>query len=115
MKPHAILIDAHLSPDLGPWIEERFSVRCRHVRDAGLRDSDDGSIIEYARRAGVALLTKDGGLTERVGVGVPPPWVLLLAIGNTSNARLRQVLERRLPEAMRLLEEGEATVFVIGE
>jgi predicted nuclease of predicted toxin-antitoxin system len=53
------------------------------------------------------VITKDSdffGLLERFG---PPPQILWITCGNTSNAYLRDVLQRTLPRALKLLEQGE--------
>ncbi len=48
-------------------------------------------------------------LVGRLG---PPPSVIWVTRGNTSNARLREVLRTSLPSALRLIEGGEALVEV---
>ena len=48
-------------------------------------------------------------LLERHG---PPPQVIWMTCGNTSNQRLRDVLRRSLPETVKLLEDGEALVEI---
>mgnify|MGYP001241769890 FL=1 len=62
-----IWLDAHLSPELGPWITERFRIEARAARDLGLRDAKDPEIYRAARDADVILMWKsprpsrDGG------------------------------------------------------
>jgi predicted nuclease of predicted toxin-antitoxin system len=107
-----IWIDAQLSPDLAPWITERFQIEARAVRDLGLRHAKDHVIYRAAREAGVIVMTKDAdflGLLERLG---PPPQVLWITCGNTSNTRLREVLQDALPTALRLFDEGETLVEI---
>lgn len=48
-------------------------------------------------------------LVERLG---PPPQVLWVTCGNTSNARLREILKKSLPAAMELLQRGEPLVEI---
>jgi len=48
-------------------------------------------------------------LLERMG---SPPQVLWITCGNTSNARLKQVLQAALPTALKLLEQGEPLVEI---
>lgn len=58
------------------------------------------------------MLTKDSDfvhLLERFG---PPPQVIWLTCGNTSNAHLRQLLVRALPQALALLKSGERLVEI---
>ena len=107
-----IWVDAQLSPRLAPWITESFGVEARHIIDLGLLYSKDRDIYEAAGEAGAVLVTKDSDfpeLLERLG---SPPQVLWITCGNTSNARLRQVLQVALPPALELLEQGEPLVEV---
>jgi len=87
-------LDAQLSPALAPWLRARFGLDVHAVRDLGLRDAEDVAIFQAARQAGAVILTKDADfptLVERFG---PPPRVLWLRCGNSSNARLRVLLDR---------------------
>jgi predicted nuclease of predicted toxin-antitoxin system len=107
-----IWLDAQLPPSVAGWIEATFGIECRAVRDLGLRDAQDPSIFLAARDAGVIVMTKDRDfvdLQRRLG---PPPMVLWVTCGNTSNARLREILARVLPAAMRLIEAGESLVEI---
>jgi predicted nuclease of predicted toxin-antitoxin system len=105
-------IDAHLSPALAPWITKRFGIEAYSVKHLGHRDAKDPEIFQAARVAGIVVMTKDSDflrLLERHG---PPPQVLLVTLGNTSNARMREVLERTFPKALELLQKGEAVVEI---
>lgn len=105
-----VWIDAQLSPALAPWLDGRFSVEAFSVGHLGHRDATDEQIFHAARDVGAVVMTKDSDfprLLERHG---PPPQVLWVAIGNTSNAHIRQVLERTFLQAARLLSAGEALV-----
>ena len=59
-----LLIDAQLPPALAQWIGKRGCSACA-VRDAGLRDSDDGSIRHHLIKGKWALVTKDDDFVER--------------------------------------------------
>ena len=86
--------------------------RRREVRELGLREAEDGAIFLAARRERAVVVTKDAdfaALLERLG---PPPQIVWITCGNTSNAVLRGVLERSFPDARRLLEAGEALVEI---
>jgi len=107
-----IWLDAQLPPSLAAWIEATFGIECRAVRDLGLRDAKDPSIFLAARNAGAIVMTKDRDfvdLQRRLG---PPPMVLWVTCGNTSNARLREILASVLPSAIRLIESGESLVEI---
>ena len=107
-----IWLDAQLPPSVAPWVESTFGVECRAVRDLGLRDAKDPLIFIMARAAGAVVMTKDKDFVDlhrRLG---PPPVVLWVTCGNTTNARLRAVLASVLPEALRLIGAGETLVEI---
>lgn len=84
--------DAHLSPALAPWLTATFDIEAAALRTLGLREAEDPAIFEAARRAGAVLMTKDAdfvALVERLG---PPPQIIWLTCGNTSNDALRALL-----------------------
>jgi len=105
-------IDAQLSPALARWMSETFCVTAHAMRDLGLRDAKDLPIFHAAREAGAVIMSKDSDfvlLLERFG---PPPQILWVTCGNTSNARLRDVLRKSFPEARARLEQGEPLVEI---
>jgi predicted nuclease of predicted toxin-antitoxin system len=107
-----IWIDAQLPPILALWIGETFGIKAHAVRDLGLRDAKDPGIFKAAREAKAVVMSKDEDfrlLVERLG---PPPQVLWITCGNTSNARLRAILTKSLPKALELLERGEPLVEI---
>ena len=105
-------LDAQLSPALARWVSETFGVAAHAVRDLGLREAKDLAIFHEAREAGAVVMSKDSDfvlLLERFG---PPPQILWLTCGNTSNARMREVMRKSFPEARARLEQGEALVEI---
>lgn len=105
-------IDAQLSPALARWLCDTFGVTAHAMRDVGLRDAKDLPIFHAAREAGAVIVSKDSDfvlLLERFG---PPPQLLWITCGNTSNARLRALLLTSFPEARTRLEQGEPLVEI---
>lgn len=103
-------LDAHLSFKLVSWLREEFDIEAEAVRDLGLRHAKDLEIFEAARNASAVMVTKDRDfvdLVERLG---PPPQVLWLTLGNTTNQHLREVFSAKLPAALTLLQRGEPVV-----
>lgn len=105
-----VWLDAHLSPALAPWMASTFGLTVVPVRDLGLRDSLDPPIFQAARAAGAVVMTKDADFPEMVGRLGPPPQLLWLRCGNTSNAALRTLLTADLPAALARLAAGEPVV-----
>ncbi|CAG1022002.1 hypothetical protein MTYM_01415 [Methylococcales bacterium] len=105
-------IDAQLSPGLAPWIAETFSVEAKALRELGLRDAADTEIFDAARHEGIVIITKDSDFLELLDRHGPPPQVLWVTCGNTSNARLKTILVEAMPRAMELLVRGEYVVEI---
>jgi len=107
-----IWLDAQLSPSLAIWITLRFGVVSMPVRDLNLREAQDEEIFRAAAAEGAVVMTKDDDfvrLLERYG---PPPQIIWLRCGNTSNAYLRQLLGVTLPDVLAMLEAGEPLVEI---
>ncbi|MGB3517962.1 MAG: DUF5615 family PIN-like protein [Elainellaceae cyanobacterium] len=110
-----IWVDAHLSPAIATWITNNFDLTAVALRNLGLRDAEDPEIFEAAKAQGAILMTKDNDfvdLADRLG---PPPKVIWLTCGNTSNARLREILSATLVTTLELLTGGEPLVEISGE
>jgi predicted nuclease of predicted toxin-antitoxin system len=107
-----IWIDAQLPPGIAGWLTENFAVDATPLRDLGLRDAEDEVIFQAARSAAAVLMTKDSDLVSLLNRHGPPPALIWLTCGNTSNARLRQILSAALPDALELLRAGERLVEI---
>lgn len=105
-------LDAHISPALVPWLRIHFGIHAVAVRDLAFRDAEDSRIFAGAKTAGVVVMTKDSdfvALLDRFG---PPPQVIWLRCGNTSNARLKQLFLQALPIVLELIRSGESLVEI---
>lgn len=107
-----IWLDAQISPLIAVWMRMRFDLETSAVRDLGLRDAEDPDIFAAAKAAGVAVMTKDSDFIELLRRHGPPPQVIWLRCGNTTNARLKQLLTQALPDVIPMLASGEALVEI---
>ena len=105
-------VNAQLTPALATWIAQTFSVKAVAVRDLKLRDATDQEIFAAARNAGAIVLTKDSDFVDMVNAQGTPPQVIWLTCGNTSNARLKEILSKTLNQALTLLASGEKVVEI---
>jgi predicted nuclease of predicted toxin-antitoxin system len=107
-----IWLDAQLSPQIATWISEEFQFEAVAVRDIGMRDAEDREIFDAAKTADCVVLTKDRDfitLLDRFG---PPPRIMWLTCGNTSNSYLEGLLKQTLANAIEFLNTGEAMVEI---
>lgn len=107
-----IWIDAQLSPGLARWLGEHHAVEAFSVRRLGLHDATDEAIFDAARDAGAVVMTKDRDFVQLLTRAGPPPQVIWITCGNTSNARMREILKRTFTNALVLLREGETFVEI---
>ena len=107
-----IWIDAQMSPAMAAWLSTGFSVKATAVRDLRLRDAKDQEIFQAARRANAIVMTKDSDFVLLLDKFGPPPQVIWITCGNTSNARLKEILTNTLPKALELLQAGEQLVEI---
>lgn len=107
-------LDAQLSPRLARWLNATFAVVASPVRDLGLRDAADHAIYQAAAKAGATVITKDSDFVHLQIQHGPPPQILWLTCGNTSEAHLHDLFLTHFPSALRLLGEGEALVEIAG-
>ncbi len=105
-------LDARLPPQLASWPRERLALTVSALRDVGLRDATDETIFEAARAQSAVVITKDRdfiALVERYG---PPPQVIWLTCGNTSDSHLQTLLLETWPQIRALLAANEPIVEV---
>lgn len=107
-----IWIDAQMSPAVAVWIRANFPVACLAVRDVGLRDAEDREIFHEARRNSAIVMTKDSDFAALQNELGAPPKIIWITCGNTSNARLKEILIATLTDALALLDGGEDLVEI---
>lgn len=105
------LVDAQLPPALARWLGGH-GFAATAVRDAGLRDSDDGSIWHFATTGAWIVITKDEDFVARCLDEPGAPAVVWLRIGNCTNRVLFAWLEPLLPQITRRLQAGERLLEV---
>src|SRR4051812_32279550 len=107
-----IWIDAHISPNIAPWLAKTFQVTAVSVRDLGLRNAKDEQIFQAAKTASAVLMTKDSDFPDMVDRLGAPPQIIWLRCGNTSNAELECILGSTMPKILALLNSGERLVEI---
>lgn len=103
-------VDAQLPPNLADWLRWTFKVEAYALRELGLRDADDLEIFERARQLGIVLISKDSDFVELILRQQPPPQLLWVTCGNTTNQRLQALFNEVFPQALQLLDAGHAVV-----
>ena len=82
------------------------------MRDLRLREAKDPEIFIAARQANAMVVTKDSDSVRLVEESGPPPDIILLTCGNTSNSRLKRILARTFDQALEWIRKGEPIVEI---
>ncbi|MCC7123674.1 MAG: DUF5615 family PIN-like protein [Acidobacteria bacterium] len=107
-----VWLDNQLPPALAGWVRLTLEVECTSVRALNLQRATDLEIFYAARAAGALVMTKDTDFAALVGQLGPPPRIVLVTCGNTSNDHLRYVLAAAWPTVKVMLEQGEPLVEI---
>lgn len=107
-----VWIDAQLSPAIADWLKASFPVKAVALRELGLRDATDREIFAQAKQANAIVMTKDSDFVQLLAAYGPPPQIIWLTCGNTSNVHLKQLLSRSFTQALSLPGTGEALVEI---
>ena len=107
-----VWIDAQLSPGLARWLGEHHAVEAFSARWLGLHDATDEAIFDAARSANAAVMTKDRDFVQLLERAGPPPQVIWITCGNTSNAHMRDILRQTFANTLLLLRQGEPIVEI---
>ena len=107
-----IWLDAHLSPRVAQWLRKDLGHDAQALREIGLRDAEDEEIFIRGRAADAVVLTKDKDFVDLVSRLGPPPSVIWLWCGNTSEAELKLILSNRLELALNFISNGESLVEI---
>jgi predicted nuclease of predicted toxin-antitoxin system len=108
-----VWVDAQLPPQLCAWLHSEFELDAEPVRSLGLRDAKDMAIFLAAREAGAAIMSKDSDFADLVRTQGPPPQVIWVTCGNTTNRALRRFLGATLRGGLEKLEAGEPLVRLV--
>lgn len=107
-----VWLDAQISPFIALFLKEHFQIDCHSLRALGLRDSSDKDVFAAAKAANAILVSKDIDFVHLINAWGPPPKVIWLTCGNTSNEKLKSILAIHFKRALELMEAGEMLVEI---
>jgi len=105
-------IDAQMPPALAQYLAKTFGVEAIPIRDLGLRDAGDAAIFGAARLRDATVITKDSDFVDLLERHGPPPRVVWVTCGNSTNAHLRGVFDATFADALKLLGAGAHLVEI---
>ena len=106
-----LLFDQNLSSRLVRALLDSFP-GSMHVRDAGLKGADDQQVWEFAKQAGMAIISKDSDFQQRSMLYGHPPRVIWVSLGNCTTAQVERLIRDRLDE-IAAFDQDEKAAFLI--
>src|SRR5258707_8437029 len=98
---------------IASWINANFpELKAIALRSIGLQDNNDYDIFRKARKAGAIIMSKDYDFVKLIEIYGAPPKLIWITCGNTSNARLCEILNTSLQQAIDLLTQQENIVEI---
>jgi len=88
-----LLFDENLSPKLPRLLDDLFPDSI-HVRDVGMKATDDPIVWDYAKNNEFMIVSKDADMHDLSLVFGDPPKVVWLQLGNCSTRQVESLLRR---------------------
>ncbi|MEZ0324382.1 MAG: DUF5615 family PIN-like protein [Fimbriimonas sp.] len=103
-----IWLDAQLPPALATWLNEHFAVQTSTLARLGMDELEDDELFLAAKLGTKTLISKDRDMFDLIRRIGPPPQLVWVRCGNTSNANLIRVFASTFEDCLRMLDEGES-------
>ena len=102
-----LLFDENLSPKLPRLLADIFPDSL-HVRDVGMKATDDPTVWDYAKDNDFMIVSKDADMHDLSLVFGNPPKVVWLRLGNCSTSQVENLLRREF-EVIKIFYEDNYT------
>jgi len=106
-----LLFDENLSPSLPRRVADLFS-NSVHVRDVGMKATDDPIVWEYAKNNDFLIVSKDADMHDLSLVFGNPPKVVWLRLGNCSTRQVEELLRRDF-DIIKLFHEDDSVSLLV--
>jgi predicted nuclease of predicted toxin-antitoxin system len=91
-----LLFDQNLSWRLPQHLADLYP-DSKHIREFGLKESEDADIWEYAKAENFVIVTKDKDFQQRSFFYGHPPKVIHLLVGNCTVQMIEELLRKHSP------------------
>ena len=86
-----------------------------HVRDIGMKESDDSDIWDYAAQNGYIIVSKDSDFHQQSFMYGHPPKVIWVRVGNCSVNTITSLLRTHHDAILRFEQSETASFFTLGD
>lgn len=106
-----LLFDENLSPTLPRRLADLFADSI-HVRDVGMKATDDSIVWDYAKNNGFMIVSKDADMHDLSLVFGNPPKVIWVRLGNCSTRQVENLLRKNF-DVIKLFSEDESVSLLV--
>jgi len=107
-----LLFDENLSPRLAIVLADLFP-DSTHVRNVGLKSSDDPVVWKYAVENEFVIISKDSDMHDRSLFFGFPPKVIWIRLGNCSTADVETLVRKEIAAVLRFLGDDTASFLAL--
>ena len=107
-----LLFDENLSHRLAEHLSDLFP-HSTHVRNVGLKASDDPLVWQYAVDNDFVLISKDSDMHDRSLMMGFPPKVIWIRLGNCSTQAVEQLVRREIHRVNEFLNDDYASFLAL--
>ena len=108
-----IWVDAHISPSVALWLNDNYpELKAASMRSLNMLKAEDAFIFMAARKANAVLMTKDADFVALLHRHGPPPQIIWITTGNTSNENLKRILASRISWIIKLIQNSEPLIEI---
>ena len=107
-----LLFDENLSPKLPRTLADIFPDSL-HVRDVGMKATDDPIVWDYAKANDLMIVSKDADMHDLSLVFGNPPKVVWLQLGNCSTRQVEELLRRDFDVIKLFYDDEQVSLLVL--
>lgn len=107
-----LLFDENLSHKLAEYLSDLFP-DSTHVRNVGLKSSDDPDVWKFAVENGFAIVSKDADMHDRSLVFGFPPKVIWIRLGNCATADVERLVRQEIDTLKKFINDDFASFLAL--
>ena len=107
-----LLFDENLSHKLAERLSDLFP-DSTHVRNVGLKSSDDPDVWKFATENDFAIVSKDADMHDRSLLFGFPPKVIWIRLGNCSTGQVDDLVRREIEVITKFLKDEFASFLAL--
>jgi predicted nuclease of predicted toxin-antitoxin system len=108
----SLLFDQNISPRILKRLSDHF-VGCQQVRFAGLENSSDLEIFQFAKLNDFAVVTFDADFIDLNAMHGTPPKIIYLNTGNLTTNNIAELLKSNILKINHYLKSGSDDILEI--